>query len=68
MCSNIINISTIQHLMFHRMAVCNAALAFLLAMKNSPLAFLTGYSHERLNVLHRWAGRVIWFFSSLHVM
>ncbi|KAF8250580.1 hypothetical protein K440DRAFT_653467 [Wilcoxina mikolae CBS 423.85] len=49
------------------MAICNAALAFLLAMKNTPLSFLTGYSHERLNVLHRWIGRTIWFWSSIHV-
>jgi hypothetical protein len=61
-------ISVTQKLTLHRLAVCNAALAFLLAMKNSPLSFLTGYSHERLNVLHRWVGRTIWFFSSLHVM
>ena len=53
---------------YGRMATTNSALAFLLAMKNTPLAFLTGYSHERLNVLHRWVGRVIWFWSSIHVM
>ncbi|RPB03421.1 hypothetical protein L873DRAFT_1860210 [Choiromyces venosus 120613-1] len=49
------------------MAVCNAALAFPLVMKNTPLAFLTRYSHERLNVLHRWSGRTIWFYSCLHI-
>ncbi|KAI5799111.1 ferric reductase NAD binding domain-containing protein [Peziza echinospora] len=49
------------------LAVNNACLAFLLAMKNNPLSFLTGYSHERLNVLHRWVGRVIFVYSCLHV-
>ncbi|KAL7274727.1 hypothetical protein RUND412_002371 [Rhizina undulata] len=49
------------------MAIMNTALAFLLAMKNTPLAFLTGYSHERLNVLHRWVGRTIWFYACIHV-
>ncbi|RPA82501.1 hypothetical protein BJ508DRAFT_414116 [Ascobolus immersus RN42] len=49
------------------MAVSNSAFAFLLAMKNSPIANLTGYSHERLNVLHRWVGRTIFVYSQLHV-
>lgn len=50
-----------------RLSVCNTALAVLLAMKNNPLASLTGYSHERLNVLHRWVGRVIFVQAMLHV-
>ncbi|EWC47483.1 hypothetical protein DRE_00451 [Drechslerella stenobrocha 248] len=36
-------------------------------MKNNPIAFITGYSHERLNVLHRWAGRFCWVQASIHV-
>ncbi|KAF3921014.1 hypothetical protein ABW20_dc0110571 [Dactylellina cionopaga] len=49
------------------LAVSNLALVFLLAMKNNPIAFITGYSHERLNVLHRWAGRFVWVQASIHV-
>ncbi|EPS39778.1 hypothetical protein H072_6235 [Dactylellina haptotyla CBS 200.50] len=49
------------------LALCNLALVFLLAMKNNPIAFITGYSHERLNVLHRWAGRFVWVQASIHV-
>ena len=37
-------------------------------MKNNPLGFLTGYSHERLNVLHRWSGRATVVYACLHVM
>ncbi|KAK6354562.1 hypothetical protein TWF696_003704 [Orbilia brochopaga] len=42
-------------------------MVFMLAMKNNPIAFLSGYSHERLNVLHRWAGRFVWIEATIHV-
>lgn len=51
-----------------RMAVMNLALAFFLALKNTPLAFLMGLSYEKLNVLHRWTGRTTFVFACLHVL
>ncbi|RVD80499.1 uncharacterized protein DFL_008396 [Arthrobotrys flagrans] len=50
------------------LSLVNLALVFLLAMKNNPFTFITGYSHERLNVLHRWAGRFCWIQGSIHVI
>ncbi|KAI9746545.1 MAG: hypothetical protein M1818_000258 [Claussenomyces sp. TS43310] len=43
-------------------ALCNIVLITLLALKNTPLAVLTGYSYERLNVFHQVAGycTIIW--------
>ncbi|KAI1103189.1 ferric reductase NAD binding domain-containing protein [Jackrogersella minutella] len=41
---------------FGWMATGNFVLVVFLALKNTPLAFLTAYSYERLNVLHRIAG------------
>ncbi|KAF3919070.1 hypothetical protein ABW21_db0203726 [Orbilia brochopaga] len=49
------------------LALVNLGMVFLLAMKNNPIAFISGYSHERLNVLHRWAGRFVWVQASIHV-
>jgi hypothetical protein len=39
-----------------RMALSNIAFITFLALKNTPLAFLTAYSHERLNQLHQIGG------------
>jgi len=49
------------------MAVMNLALTFFLALKNTPLAPLVGLSYEKLNVLHRWAGRTTFVFACLHM-
>ena len=49
-----------------RLAVGNLCFTVLLSIKNTPLAFLTGYSHERLNVLHRTTGTVTITCSILH--
>ncbi|KAF3931310.1 hypothetical protein ABW19_dt0203443 [Dactylella cylindrospora] len=35
-------------------SVVNGTLLVFLAMKNTPLAWLTGFSYEKLNVFHRW--------------
>lgn len=48
------------------MVTCNIALITFLALKNTPLAFLTGYSYERLNILHQAAGYCTVFFALLH--
>jgi hypothetical protein len=45
----------------------NLALTFFLALKNTPLAPLVGLSYEKLNVLHRWAGRATFVFACLHM-
>ncbi|QBZ62162.1 hypothetical protein PoMZ_11038 [Pyricularia oryzae] len=45
---------------------CNLALVVFLALKNTPLAFLTAYSHERLNNLHQLAGCVTFLMVVLH--
>jgi predicted ferric reductase len=38
------------------LAASNIALLAFLGMKNTPLAFLTAYSYERINTLHQLAG------------
>jgi hypothetical protein len=39
-----------------------------LALKNTPLAFLTAYSYDRLNVLHQAAGYCTVLFALLHAV
>lgn len=46
------------------MALLNMLLGVFLALKNTPLAFLTAWSYERLNVLHRYAG----LYAVLHMI
>lgn len=46
----------------------NLALITFLALKNTPLAFLTAYSYERLNALHRLAGYGTVCFAMLHAV
>ncbi|TLS24666.1 hypothetical protein PpBr36_08121 [Pyricularia pennisetigena] len=50
------------------LTTCNLALVVFLALKNTPLAFLTAYSHERLNNLHQMAGCVTFLMVVLHSM
>ena len=49
-----------------RMALANLALVIFLALKNTPLAFLTAYSYERLNCLHQIAGYTMFSFMVIH--
>ncbi|KAI0156022.1 ferric reductase transmembrane component 5 [Pestalotiopsis sp. NC0098] len=51
---------------FGWMATANFAFIVFLALKNTPLAFLTKYSYERLNYLHRVAGYTTVLFMLLH--
>jgi predicted ferric reductase len=44
----------------------NISLITFLALKNTPLAFLTAYSYERLNILHQLAGYGTIIWSCLH--
>lgn len=49
------------------MAISNVAFITFLALKNTPLAFLTSYSYERLNPLHQIGGYATITYAFLHV-
>ncbi|KAI1805124.1 ferric reductase NAD binding domain-containing protein [Daldinia bambusicola] len=51
---------------FGWMATGNMVLVVFLALKNTPLAILTAYSYERLNVLHQIAGYTTLLYTILH--
>ncbi|KAF2116002.1 hypothetical protein BDV96DRAFT_574950 [Lophiotrema nucula] len=44
----------------------NLPLLYLLAAKNQPIKFLTGYSYESLNIFHRRVGELLCFEALLH--
>jgi predicted ferric reductase len=44
------------------------ALVVFLSLKNTPLAYLTAYSYERLNNLHQIAGCTMFLFMCLHAI
>ncbi|EHK45353.1 uncharacterized protein TrAtP1_003639 [Trichoderma atroviride] len=48
------------------MALANLTLLIFLALKNTPLAFLTAWSYERLNILHQIAGYMCISFVIIH--
>lgn len=48
--------------------ISNLPLLYLLAAKNQPLQFLTGYSYESLNILHRRVGEVMCLEALLHFL
>jgi len=48
--------------------VANLPLLYLLAAKNQPLQFLTGYSYESLNILHRRVGEVMCLEAFFHFL
>lgn len=48
------------------MALANLVFVIFLALKNTPLAFLTAYSYERLNCLHQIAGLTVFVYIVLH--
>lgn len=48
------------------MATGNMVFVVFLALKNTPLAILTAYSYERLNVLHQIAGYTTMVYTILH--
>ncbi|PQE25860.1 metalloreductase protein [Rutstroemia sp. NJR-2017a BBW] len=50
------------------LAVAQVPLLILLAGKNNLIGFVSGVSYERLNVLHRWSARVLFFLATLHVV
>jgi NAD(P)H-flavin reductase len=46
--------------------ISNLPLLYLLAAKNQPVQFLTGYSYESLNVFHRRVGEVMCLEAFIH--
>ncbi|PQE11215.1 metalloreductase protein [Rutstroemia sp. NJR-2017a BVV2] len=50
------------------LAVAQVPLLILLAGKNNLVGFVSGVSYERLNVIHRWSARVLFFLATLHVI
>jgi predicted ferric reductase len=48
------------------MAIANLTVLIFLALKNTPLAFLTAWSYERLNILHQIAGSMCIIFVIIH--
>lgn len=53
---------------FSRLATANIAFIFFLALRHTPLAYLTSWTYERLNVLHQIAGYTTVLLSVLHTM
>ncbi|KAL9074196.1 MAG: hypothetical protein Q9161_002390 [Pseudevernia consocians] len=49
------------------LAVAQVPLLIVLAGKNNLIGLVTGASYERLNVLHRWASRVLLLLATLHL-
>jgi hypothetical protein len=49
------------------MAIINVTFITFLALKNTPLGFLTSYSYERLNQLHQIAGYMTVTYVFLHL-
>lgn len=52
----------------HRLSFLNLALITFFALRYSPLSFMTGYSYERLIVLHRIAGYATIFWAVFHTI
>lgn len=46
----------------------NLPLLYLLAAKNQPVKFLTGYSYESLNIFHRRVGELMCFEALVHFL
>ncbi|EHL01356.1 putative Ferric/cupric reductase transmembrane component 2 [Glarea lozoyensis 74030] len=51
-----------------RIAFCNIAFLVFLALKNTPLAFLTAHSYETLNPLHQVAGYTTMSTALVHLI
>lgn len=50
-----------------RLVFANLPLTIGLASKNNVISYMTGFSYESLNVLHRWSARMILILSYIHV-
>ncbi|KAK4100057.1 hypothetical protein N658DRAFT_516945 [Parathielavia hyrcaniae] len=58
-------LSSLAH-RFGWISLVNMVLVVFLALKNTPLAFLTAYSYERLNCLHQIAGYTVFAAMAFH--
>ncbi|KAF1948189.1 hypothetical protein CC80DRAFT_459481, partial [Byssothecium circinans] len=47
--------------------VTQVPLVYFLATKRGPLQLFTGLSYERINWLHRWAGRILFICATTHM-
>ncbi|KAL7273461.1 peroxisomal targeting signal 2 receptor [Rhizina undulata] len=50
------------------MSAVNCGLMLVFAMKNTPLAKITGYSYEKLNVFHRWVSLTAFALAVIHTV
>jgi len=50
------------------MALLNMSFITLLSLKNTPLAYLTAYSYERLNALHQVGGYTTMIYVFIHMI
>jgi NAD(P)H-flavin reductase len=48
--------------------VANLPILYLISAKNQPLRFLTGYSHEFLNIFHRRLGELLTLLATIHAI
>ena len=51
-----------------RLAFLNFSLLTFLALRNNPLSFLTGYSYDKLILLHKVAGYAAIFWTMIHII
>ncbi|KAF1994477.1 hypothetical protein P154DRAFT_447515, partial [Amniculicola lignicola CBS 123094] len=49
------------------MTLTQVPLVFLLGVKRGPLHLLAGLSYERINWVHRWGGRILFFSATTHM-
>jgi hypothetical protein len=49
------------------LAIAQLPLVFLLAGKQNLIGYVTGYSYERLNWVHRWVARIFWITVTIHM-
>ncbi|KAK6355517.1 hypothetical protein TWF696_004616 [Orbilia brochopaga] len=49
-------------------SIVNGTLLIFLAMKNTPLSYLTGFSYEKLNVFHRWVAITALIEGAVHTV
>lgn len=48
------------------MSAFNMTVLYILGLKHTPLSWLTGWSYEQINILHRWSGAITVVASASH--
>lgn len=46
----------------------NLPVLYIFAIKHDPIPFITGLTHDKINLLHRWMGRSIWTMILVHLI